>query len=133
LIKLAPDLADEDAAACARAALEAGCAGLVLTNTTVCFDGLSCSTAGMSGGLSGRPLFRRSTALLARLREVLGAEPVLIGVGGIEDADGLRAKLAAGADLVQLYTGLIYQGPGLVRRLLGGLPPPDGGTPSAGR
>ncbi len=119
LLKLAPDLADADAIDCAKAAIAAGCAGLILTNTTIRFDGLLDSTEGMSGGLSGRPLFSRSTELLARVREALGPDPVLIGTGGIFSSEDIVAKRAAGADLVQLYTGLIYGGPGLVRRLLG--------------
>ena len=121
LLKLAPDLADTDAIDCARAALDAGCAGLILTNTTIGFEGLTSPTEGLSGGLSGRPLFARSTKLLQMVRDALGAGPVLIGVGGIMDAAGARAKLAAGADLVQVYTGLIYGGPGWVRALLRGL------------
>lgn len=118
LLKLAPDLADEDAIACAEAAIEAGCKGLILTNTTISFNGLSESTEGMSGGLSGRPLFARSTALLQRVRAALGPGPVLIGTGGICSPRDVLAKLDAGADLVQLYTGLIYAGPALVRQLL---------------
>jgi dihydroorotate dehydrogenase len=123
LVKLAPDLADADAVDCARAALESGCAGLILTNTTIHFQGLGSPTAGLSGGLSGRPLFARSTEILRRVREALGPAPVLIGVGGIMDAEGARAKLAAGADLIQVYTGLIYGGPGWVRGLLRGIDP----------
>jgi dihydroorotate dehydrogenase len=118
LVKLAPDLADADAIACAGAAMSAGCAGLVLTNTSICFEGLRTDTAGMSGGLSGRPVLARSNALLRAVREALGPEPVLIGVGGIMDASGAAAKLDAGADLIQLYTGLIYGGPDLLRVLL---------------
>ena len=121
LVKLAPDLADADAVDCARAALESGCAGLILTNTTIRFEGLRSPTEGLSGGLSGRPLFARSTELLRRVREALGPGPVLVGVGGIMDAEGARAKLAAGADLIQVYTGLIYGGPGWVRGLLRGI------------
>lgn len=121
LVKLAPDLADDDAIDCARAALAQGCAGLILTNTTIRFEGLASSTDGMSGGLSGRPLMTRSTQLLRRVRQALGPEPTLIGVGGILDPEGAKAKLAAGADLVQVYSGLIYRGPALVRRLLRGL------------
>jgi dihydroorotate dehydrogenase len=121
LVKLAPDLADADAIDCARAALDAGCAGLILTNTTIRFEGLATPTEGLSGGLSGRPLFARSTELLRRVREALGTGPVLIGVGGIMDAAGARAKLAAGADLIQVYSGLIYGGPGWVRGVLRGL------------
>ncbi|WP_322789119.1 quinone-dependent dihydroorotate dehydrogenase [Thiohalocapsa halophila] len=118
LVKLAPDLADADALACAEAAVEGGCAGLVISNTTVDFTAATTATEGMSGGLSGAPLFARSTALLRRLRESLGSGPVLIGVGGIMDAASANAKLAAGADLIQMYTGLVYGGPGLPRALL---------------
>lgn len=118
LVKLAPDLAEDDALACARAALGAGCAGLILTNTTIDFTGLSSSTEGLSGGLSGQPLFARSSAMLRRVREALGPEAVLIGVGGIMAPEDAAAKLDAGANLVQLYSGLIYEGPGLVRALL---------------
>lgn len=118
LVKLAPDLADDDAVDCARAALDAGCAGLVLTNTSIRFEGLVSTTEGMSGGLSGRPIQSRSTALLSLVRQAVGPKPVLVGVGGIMDPEGAAAKLAAGANLIQIYTGLIYQGPGFVRRLL---------------
>jgi dihydroorotate dehydrogenase len=118
LLKLAPDLADEDAVACSHAALDAGCSGLVLTNTTTSFAGLRSETEGMSGGLSGRPLLQRSTDLLRLVRQSVGPGPVLIGVGGIMDPVGAAAKLAAGADLIQIYTGLIYSGPGFVRHLL---------------
>lgn len=123
LVKLAPDLADEDAIACAQAALDAGCAGLILTNTSIRFEGLVSPTASLSGGLSGRPILERSTELLRLVRQTLGPTPVLIGVGGIMDPVGAAAKLAAGADLIQVYTGLIYGGPGFVRRLLRGLAP----------
>lgn len=124
LLKLAPDLAAADAVACAQAAREGGAAGLVLTNTTVCWDGLISRTdrIGPGGGLSGAPLLARSTALLQAVRAALGPGPLLIGVGGVSDAAGVAAKLAAGADLIQVYTGLIYQGPGLIRRLLAAWP-----------
>ncbi len=118
LLKLAPDLADADAIACAEAALQAGCAGLVLTNTTIRFDGLKSPTDGLSGGLSGQPLLARSTALLRTVRQALGPEPVLIGVGGIMEPEDALAKLDAGADLIQVYSGLIYGGPAFVPTLL---------------
>jgi dihydroorotate dehydrogenase len=73
----------------------------------------------LSGGLSGRPLFMRSTELLRQMREALGPGPALVGTGGIFTPEDVAAKREAGADLVQLYTGLIYRGPGLVRHLLG--------------
>lgn len=121
LLKLAPDLSDEDAIDCGQAAMEEGCAGLILTNTTIRFEGLTSPTEGLSGGLSGRPLFGRSTELLRRVRDALGSEAVLIGVGGVMGVEHARAKLAAGADLIQVYSGLIYGGPGFPRRLLRGL------------
>jgi dihydroorotate dehydrogenase len=132
LLKLAPDLADEDAVACAHAALDAGCSGLVLTNTSVSFVGLRTDIEAISGGavragvvsggLSGRPLLERSTELLRLVRQAVGPVPVLIGVGGVMDPAGAAAKLKAGADLIQVYTGLIYGGPGFVRHLLRRLP-----------
>ena len=121
LVKLAPDLADEDAIDCARAALDAGCAGLILTNTSIRFEGLRSTIEGMSGGLSGRPIRERSTALLGLVRQAVGPAPVLVGVGGVMDPADATAKLAAGANLVQIYSGLIYRGPGFVRELLRGM------------
>ncbi|SDW64088.1 quinone-dependent dihydroorotate dehydrogenase [Thiocapsa roseopersicina] len=121
LVKLAPDLSDEEAIDCARAALDAGCSGLILTNTSIRFEGLRSGTEGMSGGLSGRPILERSTALLGLVRQAVGPDPVLVGVGGVMDPAGAAAKLAAGADLVQIYSGLIYRGPGFVRELLRGI------------
>ncbi len=125
LVKLAPDLSDTQAIACAQAALGSGAAGLILTNTTHRIDLLQDAPSGLTGGLSGRPLFRRSTELLRQLRAALGPEPLLIGVGGILEPAEAIAKFAAGADLIQLYTGLIYRGPGLVRRLLQALKTQD--------
>lgn len=119
-VKLAPDLELDAALAACRASLEAGCDGFVISNTTIDFAGLRSSTDGMSGGLSGRPLFERSTEMLRAVRAELGDGPTLIGVGGVFGADEAKAKLAAGANLVQVYTGLIYRGPGMVREILGG-------------
>lgn len=118
LVKLAPDLGEADLAAIAETALRAGVDGLVVGNTTLSREGLRPDPhAAEAGGLSGRPLFRRSTALLARLRRLVGSDLPLIGVGGIDSAETAWTKLAAGADLVQLYTGMIFEGPGLAMRL----------------
>ena len=112
LVKIAPDLEDaqigEIADVCSRLA-----DGMICTNTTL--DRLP----GMSeaGGLSGAPLMRKSTAVLAKVRKRVGPEYPLIGVGGIFTAADVREKLAAGADLVQVYTGFIYEGPVLPSRL----------------
>src|SRR5262249_22618231 len=74
-----------------------------------------------AGGLSGRPLFSRSTAVLARMRKLVGPELPLIGVGGVDSAETTLDKIKAGADLVQLYTGMIYGGPSLPGRILAGV------------
>jgi dihydroorotate dehydrogenase len=108
LVKIAPDLdrsqIDEICAVCTRLA-----DGMVCTNTT----------ATPEGGLSGRPLFDGSTEVLREVRGRVGADFPLIGVGGIFTADDVRAKFDAGADLVQVYTGMIYEGPSLPSRLAG--------------
>ena len=75
-----------------------------------------------AGGLSGRPLFERSTVVLARMRRLLGPDLALIGVGGVDSAETALEKIRAGADLVQLYTGMIYQGPSLPAASCAALP-----------
>ena len=91
--------------------------GIVATNTTLEHRGLSADYG--PGGVSGKPLFAPSTEILRRVRELAGPQYPLIGVGGIFTADDARAKFEAGADLVQAYTGFIYEGPGFVRRVVG--------------
>lgn len=118
LVKLAPDLAPEDEREIADFALEAALDGLIVSNTTIARPALLRSPhRGEPGGLSGRPLLGPSTALLGRLYARTGGRIRLIGVGGIESGADAYAKIRAGASLVQLYTALLYAGPGLVRRL----------------
>ncbi len=115
LLKVAPDLEPGQIAALADALLRHGVDGVIATNTTLARDGVEgLRHAGEAGGLSGAPLQARSDAVIAQLRARLGRGYPIIGVGGIVDAAGARAKIEAGADLVQLYTGLIYQGPQLI-------------------
>jgi len=122
LLKIAPDLDDDALAAICDAALEAGIDGMVVSNTTLARDGLRDTRhAAEAGGLSGRPLFARSTAMLRKVRERVGRKLVLIGVGGVDSAETAFAKVAAGADLVQVYTGLIYRGPRLPVEIAEGL------------
>jgi dihydroorotate dehydrogenase len=122
LLKIAPDLADAELASIADAALAAGIGGMIVSNTTLAREGLSSGRwAGEAGGLSGRPLHRRSTIILARLRQIIGSRMALIGVGGVDSAATAFAKIAAGADLVQLYTGMIFEGPQLAKQVLSGL------------
>ncbi len=115
LVKIAPDLSDEDVDAVADLALELGLDGIVATNTTTGREGLRSSPEKVgacgAGGLSGAPLKARSLEVLRRLRRRAGEELVLIGVGGIEDADDAWERILAGASLLQLYTGFIYGGP----------------------
>jgi dihydroorotate dehydrogenase len=115
LVKIAPDLADEDVDAVAGLVRRTGVAGVVAANTTTGRDGLRTAgeavAAAGAGGLSGPPLAPRAVALLRRLRRVLGEQAVLISVGGVEGADDVWDRLAAGANLVQAYTGVVYGGP----------------------
>ncbi|MCO5082748.1 MAG: quinone-dependent dihydroorotate dehydrogenase [Rhizobiaceae bacterium] len=120
-LKIAPDLAEEELADIAAEVLDKRMDGVIVSNTTLSRSGLKSTTARETGGLSGRPLFRRSTIVLAKMRKLLGPDMVLIGVGGVDTAERALDKIRAGADLVQLYTGLIYGGPGLPRRIVHGL------------
>ena len=115
LVKVAPDLDDDQLEAIAQLAIKHRIGGLIATNTTIARD----AVAGhrhqeQAGGLSGKPLFARSTALLARLSTLVAGKVPLVGVGGILSGDDARAKINAGASLVQLYTGFIYRGPDLI-------------------
>jgi dihydroorotate dehydrogenase len=122
LLKIAPDLVPEDEADIAEVALAEGIDGLVVSNTTVERAGLgACRHAGEAGGLSGAPLFRRSTEQLGRLHRLTGGRLPLIGVGGIASGADAYAKIRAGASALQLYTALIYQGPAVVPRVLADL------------
>jgi len=120
LVKVAPDLTDDALAALVAVARAQGAAGLIATNTTVGRGGLR-TPANEAGGLSGAPLRERSTAVVRHLyRLAAGALPI-IGVGGIFTAHDAYAKIRAGASLVQLYTGMIFEGPQLAQRIARGL------------
>ena len=115
LLKIAPDLREEEMDAIAEVVLAAGMDGLICTNTTVARDAVAGDRhAGEAGGLSGRPVFARSTAVLRGMAQRLGGKLPLVGVGGILDGSDAVAKIAAGAILVQCYTGLVYRRPALV-------------------
>jgi dihydroorotate dehydrogenase len=117
LVKIAPDLADEDVDAVADLAVELGLAGIIATNTTVERAGLVTPGVPPEGGISGAPLKARSLAVLHRLRSRAGDGLVLVSVGGIESAEDAWERLQAGATLVQAYTGFVYGGPGWPRRV----------------
>ena len=121
LVKIAPDLADEDIDAVADLALELALDGIIATNTTISRAGLTTPSTDVealgAGGLSGAPLKARALAVLRRLRARVGTRITLVAVGGIETADDAWARIRAGATLVQGYTGFIYGGPAWPRRL----------------
>lgn len=116
LLKIAPDLDDADIDMIADQLLEHGLDGVIATNTTVSREAVAgLDHADEAGGLSGAPVRAASIRVISRLRQRLGRSLPIIGVGGILCGEDAVEKLRAGADLVQLYTGLIYRGPGLVR------------------
>jgi dihydroorotate dehydrogenase len=120
LVKLAPDLTNEELEDALQGIQESGMDGVIATNTTLSRDGLQSSLANQAGGLSGAPLTWRSVETIRRIADLTRGRLPIIGVGGVMDADDARAKLDAGAILVQVYTGLVYRGPGLIKEILMG-------------
>jgi dihydroorotate dehydrogenase len=122
LLKIAPDLSLPQLDDILDLVRSSGIAGIVATNTTVERTGLSTPPHVVNdmgaGGLSGTPLRKRATEIIRYLRQHGPAGMTIIGVGGIDSPESAREKLEAGADLIQLYTGLVYEGPGLVKRIL---------------
>jgi dihydroorotate dehydrogenase len=121
LVKLAPDLDEAELGDAVEAVLRAGLEGVIATNTTLGRSGLRSPRAGEAGGLSGAPLRQRSTEVIGAIRRLSGGGLPVVGAGGVFDAQDARAKLEAGAVLVQAYTGLVYRGPGFARSVLAGL------------
>lgn len=125
LVKIAPDLEDKEIVAVAKLAKELKLAGVIATNTTVSRDGLKASAKDVAamgaGGLSGAPLKQRSLQVLDLLRANLGSEFVIVSVGGVETAEDVRERVAHGANLVQGYTGFVYEGPLWARKIKKGM------------
>jgi dihydroorotate dehydrogenase len=123
LVKVAPDLSDEGLRAVVSVTADCGGSGLIATNTSIDRSLLHAAhpLAGEAGGLSGAPLRDRATAVIRRLHLLCGGRLPIIGVGGIFSAEDAYAKIRAGASLVQVYTGFVYEGPGLPRRICAGL------------
>jgi dihydroorotate dehydrogenase len=117
LVKIAPDLDEEALDQIAAVALMKKIDGLIVTNTTIARPPLKSAHASETGGLSGAPLLEPSTRILKAMRRRVGANLVLVGAGGIAGGADAYAKIRAGASLVQLYSALVYQGPGLVTRI----------------
>ncbi|WP_085031641.1 quinone-dependent dihydroorotate dehydrogenase [Ensifer aridi] len=121
-LKIAPDLTEEGMDDIAAEVLAHDLDGLIVSNTTLAREGLKDQRqAREAGGLSGKPLFEKSTAVLARMRKRVGPELPIIGVGGVSSAETAAEKIRAGADLVQLYSCMVYQGPCLPSRIVRGL------------
>ena len=146
VVKLAPDIAGDDLAPIVGVLAARAIDGIAVSNTTLAREGLGeLAQAKEAGGLSGRPLFHRSTVMLARVQRLTAGRIPLIGIGGIDSGAAAIAKLEAGATLLQLYTGLVYEGPSLLARIERDLmdmssersspasPGPPGGAPKTGR
>ncbi|MEM9494873.1 MAG: quinone-dependent dihydroorotate dehydrogenase [Pseudomonadota bacterium] len=122
-LKVAPDLGDEDKADIAACVIDVGVDGLIVSNTTLARpESLASVHRGEAGGLSGAPLFAPSTQVLKEFHAAIAGAAPLIGVGGVASARDAYEKILAGASLVQLYSALVYEGPGLVVRILKELP-----------
>ncbi|MBW9063576.1 quinone-dependent dihydroorotate dehydrogenase [Rhizobium herbae] len=121
-LKIAPDLTEEAMDDIAEEALSHALDGLIVSNTTLARDGLrDQDQAKQSGGLSGKPLFEKSTVVLAKMRKRVGPALPIIGVGGVSSAETAAEKIRAGANLVQLYSCMVYEGPSLPGRIVRGL------------
>lgn len=116
-VKIAPDVASDDLPSIAERLVAHRVDAIAVSNTTLARDGLQSPKRSETGGLSGRPLFHRSTVMLARMYQATEGRVPLIGIGGIDSPQSALAKFEAGASLVQLYTGLIYEGAGLIGRI----------------
>ena len=120
LLKIAPDLTDEQIEEIVEIVKAVNLSGVIATNTTISRQGLKtvATITSEQGGLSGKPVTDRSTAVIKKLRTLAGPEMVIIGVGGIFNAQDAKEKLAAGANLLQVYTGFIYEGPFIVKNIV---------------
>lgn len=120
-LKISPDMTPEELADLAEVAVASGIDAVIATNTTLDREGLKSAGSSENGGLSGAPLFEKSTRCLARLSELTAGRLPLIGVGGIASADDAYAKIRAGATAVQIYSAMVYQGLSLAPRIAQGL------------
>jgi dihydroorotate dehydrogenase len=118
VVKIAPDIAEADLEPIVAVLIDRAIDGIAIGNTTLSRAGVSDTAAGRElGGLSGRPLFHRSTVMLARVYRLTHGRVPLIGIGGIDSGSTAIAKIEAGATLLQFYTGLVFEGPGLIDRI----------------
>jgi dihydroorotate dehydrogenase len=118
LVKLAPDLTDEELDDALVVIQDTGMDGIIATNTTIAREGLKSTHRGETGGLSGSPLRVQSEAMLEKIIQRVDRQIPIVSVGGIMSLEDTKRRLDMGAALVQIYTGLIYRGPGLVREIV---------------
>lgn len=118
LVKLSPDLSNAQLDDALQVIISNEMDGVIATNTTISREGIASPIAGEIGGLSGRPLFSRSLSMVEKIQKSTQGSLPVVGVGGIFDVDHARRMMDSGATLLQVYTGLVYQGPGLVKRIL---------------
>ncbi len=118
LVKLAPDLSEQELDDAVDVILSTHMDGIIATNTTLAREGLASKCREETGGLSGSPLRLRSEAVLSHLVKQVDGKIPIVGVGGIMHPDDAKRRLDLGATLIQVYTGLVYQGPGLVKKIL---------------
>lgn len=123
LLKIAPDLTNEQLDEIVEIVKTVGLQGIIATNTTISRENLKTdeTITREMGGLSGKPVTQRSTEVIRYIRKIAGSDLVIIGVGGIFNAADALEKIEAGADLLQVYTGFIYEGPGMIKRILKGI------------
>lgn len=121
LVKIAPDLTDSELESTVQTILESGVSGIIASNTTISRDGLSHPNQKETGGLSGKPLTHKSTEVIRRIYELTEGKLPIIGSGGVFNAQDAYDKIKAGASLVEIYTSLIYEGPGVVKQINEGL------------
>lgn len=121
IVKIAPDIAEEDILPIAERLAAHAVDGIAVSNTTLSRHATRDPRRAEAGGLSGRPVFHRSTVMLAKVYQATAGKIPLVGIGGIDSAETALAKIEAGASLLQLYTGLIYEGPGLIGAIKRGL------------
>jgi len=118
LVKISPDLEEDSVRHLCAVIKDSGCDGIIATNTTIQRTGLVSTNASKRGGLSGKPLFQDSLRTVRLVRENVGENFVVVGCGGIWDGESACAMLAAGANLIQLYTALVYRGPGCIKEIV---------------
>jgi dihydroorotate dehydrogenase len=118
LVKLSPDLSESELVEAVEVILDTRMDGIIVTNTTLGREGLKSNLMGESGGLSGSPLAVKSEAILRQVVKYVNGKIPIVSVGGIMNPDDAKRRLDMGAALVQMYTGLVYRGPGLVKEII---------------